>query len=93
MPQREMKVQEMIIKLGEELSEQKNSAYELWTGLPSYQAAVRGHGDYASEQCPCVSDVIKEATLFISHGLNPTPQQIVEASDFYQCPCGEDHLE
>ncbi|HFZ8522852.1 hypothetical protein ACSZNZ_17990 [Aeromonas caviae] len=86
-----MRAQDVVIQLGKELTEQKDRSFELWTRLPSYKAAELGHGDYASEQCPCVSDVLREATWFISHGLNPTQEQIDEAGDLYQCPCGEDH--
>lgn len=62
----------MIISLGHELSEQQNKAFDLWTRLPSYKAAQEAHGDYASEHTPSVADVLTEATIFISHGLNPT---------------------
>ena len=81
----------MIISLGHELSEQQNKAFELWTRLPSYQAAKAAHGDYASEYTPSVADVMVEATMFISHGLCPTKEQKVEAGEFYKCPCGEAH--
>lgn len=80
-----------IIELGHELEQQENKAYDLWTWLPSYKAAKAGHGDYACEHRPSVSDVLAEAALFISHGLNPTAEQVAEAGEFYSCPCGEDH--
>lgn len=32
---------------------------------------------------------MREAATFISHGLNPTPEQTEEAGDRYKCPCGE----
>ena len=81
----------MIISLGHELSEQQNKAFDVWTRLPSYKAAQEAHGDYASEHTPSVADVLTEATIFISHGLNPTEEQLAEAGDFYRCPCGEYH--
>jgi len=84
-------LRQAFITFGAELSEQDNKAYDLWTWLPSYKAAQAAHGDYASEFRPSVKDVLTEATLFISHGLNPTPEQIKESGDFYHCPCGEDH--
>lgn len=83
--------QSMIISLGHELSEQQNKAFDLWTWLPSYKAAQAAHGDYASNFTPSVSDVLTEATMFISHGLSPTEEQRAAAGDFYKCPCGEDH--
>ena len=34
---------------------------------------------------PPVADVLKEACMFIAHGLNPTDEQRAEAGDFYKC--------
>jgi len=39
-----MSVKDQFIRLGEELASDKNKAFDLWTHLPSYQDAVRGHG-------------------------------------------------
>lgn len=86
-----MKARQTIIELGRELSEQDDKAFTLWTWLPSYKAAQAAHGDYADTFTPPVSDVLAEATLFVSHGLNPTPEQIKAAGDLYCCPCGEAH--
>ena len=86
-----MSARSLIISLGHELSEQNNKAFVLWTRLPSYKAARAAHGDYASEYTPPVCDVLTEATMFISHGMNPTKEQIDAAGDFYRCPCGEPH--
>ena len=81
----------LIISLGNELSEQQNRAFELWTWLPSHKAAKDAHGDYADEFTPSVSDVITEAAFYLSHGMNPTEEQKVQAGDFYRCPCGDLH--
>lgn len=81
----------IIISLGHELSEQQNKAFDLWTWLPSYKAARAAHGDLASEYTPSVADVLAEAAIFISHGLNPNEEQLTEAGGFYKCPCGEGH--
>lgn len=78
-----------FIEFANELAKQENRASDLWTWLPSYKAAVRAHGDYAGEHRPSVADVMAEAAMYISHGLNPTLEQINEAGDFYKCPCGE----
>ncbi len=86
-----MSIRGDIIRLGQELSEQDNEAYNLWTRLPSHKAAEQAHGEHAGNFTPPVSDVLKEAALFISHGLDPTIEQFNEAGDFYACPCGEDH--
>ena len=80
-----------IISLAHELEAQQNEAYSLWTWLPSYKAAEAAHGDYASNHTPSVADVLKEACMFIAHGLNPSDEQRAEAGDFYKCPCGEVH--
>ncbi|MND11679.1 hypothetical protein D3C87_465890 [compost metagenome] len=77
-----------MIRLGKQLEDQKNSGFDLWTRLPSYQDACKHHGDYASSHMPCISDILCEATLFISHGLAPTEEQIREAGEMYTCPCG-----
>ncbi|OJW46186.1 MAG: hypothetical protein BGO63_03710 [Candidatus Accumulibacter sp. 66-26] len=52
-------------------------------------SAQRAHGDYASEHRPSVADVLTEAAMFMSHGLNPSPEQIEEAGEHYKCPCGD----
>lgn len=80
-----------IIALGRELEDQANEAFSLWTWLPSYKAAKAAHGDCADNHTPSVADVLKEACMFIAHGLNPTEEQRAEAGDFYKCPCGESH--
>lgn len=78
-----------IIRFAAELAKEEDRALDLWTWLPSYKAAVAAHGDYASEYRPPMGDLLCEATLFISHKLNPTPEQMKEAGTFYRCPCGE----
>lgn len=72
-----------------QMDDDQKASYDLWTWLPSYKEAVKHHEDYALEQIPDVSDVMKEAAMFISHGLKPTKEQIKEAGEFYECPCGE----
>lgn len=84
-------LKESLIALGEELANEKNKAFELWSWLPSYKAAEAAHGDYAGNHMPSVADILQEAAIFISHGLAPTAEQVAEAGDFYQCPCGEPH--
>lgn len=84
-------LKENFIALGEVLANEQNKAYDLWTWLPSYQAAQAAHGDRADNYRPSVADILQEATLFISHGLAPAAEQREGAGDFYQCPCGEPH--
>ena len=86
-----MTTRAQLISLAHELEAERNEAFSLWTWLPSYKAAEKAHGDYASNFTPSVTDVLREACTFISHGLNPTEEQ--RANYIYQCPCGETHGE
>lgn len=80
-----------IIELGKDLEKQQDEAFMLWTWLPSHKEARKYHGDHSDNFTPSVEDIIKEACMFISHGLNPTDEQYEEAGEFYKCPCGKDH--
>lgn len=82
-----------FIRLGEQLSQERNAAYDLWTWLPSYKHAQAAFGDYASEHMPSVHDVMLEAATFFAHGMLPTPAQIEEAGDIYRCADAEDALD
>lgn len=77
-----------IIRFVHELEMQNEAAFNLWTWLPSYKEAEKHHGDYACEFTPSVSDIIKEASMFISDGLVANTGK---HGDWYSCPCGEDH--
>jgi hypothetical protein len=79
------------IRLGRELEAQQNAAVDFWSWLPSYAEARKWHGDYACEHMPSVTDLLREASLFISHKLNPTKEQLAESGEWYTCPCGESH--
>lgn len=79
-----------LIRFGEELTEMKSSAYDLWTWLPSHREAKKHHGDYACEFTPPIQTVMIEASIYIGHGLNPSAEELAQ-NEFYQCPCGEDH--
>lgn len=81
-----MNLKHAIQQLAHEFDAQDNAAHDLWTWLPSYKDARTKHGDYADEFRPILSDLLKEATLFISHKLNPTDEQKQEAGELYQCP-------
>ena len=86
-----MTARSTLIALAKELEDESDEAFSLWTWLPSYKAAQAAHGDYAGNFTPRVADVLREASMFISHRLNPTAEQVAEAGDFYKCPCGESH--
>jgi hypothetical protein len=90
-----MGLRQEIISLGLELSEQDNRAFNLWTHLPSYNAAQAEHGDYASNFTPSVSDIMFEATLFIARQKQEIRGEVTdlvpEEEQWFSCPCGEDH--
>lgn len=84
-------LRDQLISLGHDLGEERNAAFDLWTWLPSYKRAQAGHGDHGSSHFPGVRNVIVEAATFIGDRLHPTPDEVKEAGDLYQCPCGEHH--
>ena len=70
-----------LIELGEELSSEREKAHDLWTWLPSYKVAEKNHGDYASEHCPSVKDVMTEAAMYIGrlrYGQEPPSKEMVD---------------
>jgi hypothetical protein len=79
------------IDLGKELEKQQEKALQLWTWLPSYEAAKKYHDDYSDVHMPSVADILTEASIFISHKLTPTEEQKKEVGEWYECPCGEFH--
>lgn len=82
-------IRDELIKLGENLANEKNEAFNLWTMLPSYKAAQLYHDDYAIEFMPSIKDILIEATIFIRHECNPNETQIKSAIDYYCCPCDD----
>lgn len=83
-------LRDALIMFGDELAKEKDAAFDLWSWLPSRQAAEVAHGDYASSYCPSVRDIMTEAATFIGHRMAPTPEQLA-SEELYQCPCGVDH--
>lgn len=59
-----MNVQDMI-DLGGHLQDIEDRAHDLWTHLPSYQIALKFHGDYAMEFRPSPDEIMSEASEFI----------------------------
>lgn len=66
-----MNIRNQIIALGNQLAEEQNCAYQLWTWLPSYGDAVNRYGDYASNHTPSVQDILQEAAVYFAY-LNRT---------------------
>lgn len=86
---RSMGIRQELISFAHELESQSNEAFSLWTSLPSRKAAEAGHGDYADNFTPPVSDILKEACCFMADGM--VANMASEHAYIYQCPCGEDH--
>jgi len=80
-----------IVRLGQQIVDERSAAHDLWTWLPSYQLAKKHHGDYASTVCPSVKDVLHEASMFIAHKQGAVELTPAELEWFERCPCGEDH--
>lgn len=88
-----MSLRDDIQRLAHDMAREDNAAHDLWTWLPSYAAAVKWHGDYATEHRPPIADVMIEAATYIGHKLHPTAEERAEAGDIYGCPCGKYHDE
>lgn len=85
-----MNLVNQLIYLGHDLEQERGAAHDLWTWLPSYAAAQRAHGDYASQHQPTNAAVAREAAALLAHIRRPralTP----EDRDWFSCPCGESH--
>ena len=80
-----------LIILGDQLSKERDAAFDLWTWLPSHKEAQKFHGDYANEFIPSVRDILIEASMFISAGLKISGEEAKDPEHFYACPCGESH--
>ena len=76
---------DQLISLGADLSRMKDRAFNLWTWLPSCDAAKRNHGDYYSEFIPTMDNIMHEACEVIFAMKNG---QELPAGD---CPCDEPH--
>lgn len=81
-----MDLRKQFIELGYELARDQDAASDLWSWLPSHKAAESAYGDYASEHMPPLSDVMREAAIFLSHGMLPTDEQARQENEFYGCP-------
>ena len=72
-------------KLLDERDRSTNAAFDLWTWLPSYQAAVFCHGDGAYgaySRCPRPDEVLREAAKYIAL-ISDDP----DAEMHGECPC------
>ena len=74
------------MRLAHELEAEANSAFDLWTWLPSYKAAQAAHGDYASEFMPDNADIMREAAMRFSEFAGFTHTD-AEVEEWYGCPC------
>lgn len=84
-----------IISLAHQLEEEDNRAFDLWTHLPSHEAAHKHHGDNGDLFTPSVVDILIEATFYISY-LNQNIDGDLQAlsdgrKELFSCPCGKNH--
>jgi hypothetical protein len=83
-----MSLKHEICKFAREIEAQDNAAFDLWTWMPSYKAAQKAHGDYASEHQPSHADLMKETAMFLSE-LRGHEHTDAECEEWFGCPCGE----
>jgi len=55
-----------IQRFAAELGHEDDTAYDLWSRLPSYASAVKHFNDYADEKRPSNADVMTEAAMVFS---------------------------
>jgi hypothetical protein len=84
-----MSIADEIIRLGHQLDEERNAAYELWSWLPSRTVAERHHGDYYANFTPSVSDILKEAAMVMAENAGHETSEQDRKEWFEKCPCGE----
>lgn len=76
---------EQLEALVQEYTRNQDSAFDLWTWLPSYRGAEKAHGDYGSSHQPSVAQILQEAcNVFASQQYpdsNDPPPEV--------CPCQE----
>lgn len=66
-----------------QLEEESNASNDLWTWLPSYQAAKKGHGDRALNVRPDNARISLEATSVLILLISG----IEMPEEFFRCPC------
>lgn len=82
-----------IIRLGKELSDINDAAFDLWTWLPSNFFLRRYHGEYDLEFRGSVDDVMIEATRVLSAISGYVPEGLdLDLDAPYNCTCGEIHI-
>lgn len=81
-----MSLRDQIQSFARQLEQESNAAFDLWTWLPSHQAAKKSHGDYASEFTPDPADIMREAAIYLAQlkGHEPSSETVQE---WYGCPC------
>lgn len=89
-----MSIKQDIIRLAHDLEEERNEAFMLWTWLPSHKVVEKHHGDHGDNFTPSVSDILKEATLWLAYINSKKDNPDAPMSDeqkqwFTECPCGE----
>lgn len=81
-----------LISFAHRLEDESNAAHDLWSWLPSYEAAKKYHGDHAGNFAPSIADVMREASkvLSVAAGYGMTDE---ERAEWFRCPCDEEHAD
>ena len=82
-------IKDEIIRLGRQLGQENEAAFNLWTWLPTHGIAKVFHGDYATEFTPSNEDVMKEACMVMSELCGYDHNRRERADWLETCPCDD----
>jgi hypothetical protein len=85
---------DQLIQLAHELEEQRESAHELWTWLPSYASTKIAHGHLEAVDMASEEAVMAEASTFLSFIASKDRTRWwsthkEDALELFRCPCGD----
>jgi len=75
-------------QLADRMDKECAAAFDLWTWLPSHDAAEKAHGAYADNYRPSNADVMREAATVLAYLLHGDRPDAEECS-YFRCPCDE----
>lgn len=81
-----MSVKDDFIRLGDMLAKERDKAHDLWSWLPSEEAARAAHGDYWQEHQPPVGDVMTESAMVLATIAGYSHSK-AEVEAWFGCPC------
>lgn len=80
-----------IIKFGKDIDSAHNSAFDLWSWLPSSEVAKKHHGDYYVEFQPSLADLMREAAMYIHYLKSGGGEYTASEKEWFEsCPCGDE---